>query len=315
MASMSLGPQGMSLIADAQKKSGGKKMSDEQVRRLSVDILEQDPTMDVPTLIRTMEQTTGVQGLTPEKALEYAINLQTGQFDPGKDVQKQVKASKTSKIDASKDKLNWGMFNPFGDPTKSGYSDEYNNLADKVNAQRSGWKWGDADARGVSDAFLDSVKDTGRAGGISQALATQDDNGLGTAEKVRVKTKDGPRVVSLEDAMRDFRDQIDRGTAVIAEGDKAGSTVAEATGLLGDKRVKVTSKKDKDLADKGESYSEWSKDQGSKGGKGSGSVTISPSPELMRYLRFSTSGGASLDPTTSLVPPAAYTTPDGRPGR
>jgi hypothetical protein len=288
-------------------------MSEEEMRRLSVDILEQDPTMDVPTLIRVMEQTTGVHGLEPRQALDYAIKLQTGQFDPGKKVKQQVARSKTSTIDASKDNLNWGMFNPFGDLKEAGYSDEYNSLADKVNAKRSGWKWGDRDARGVSDAYLDSVRDNGRVGGISQALATSDDNGLGMAKKVRVKVGGGTRVVSLEDAMRDFRDQIDRGTAVIAEGEAAGSTVAEATNLLGDKSVEVTSRKNKDLADKGESYRDWAKDQGGKGGKGGGSVTISPSPELMRYLRFSTSGGASLDPSSALIPPSPYTTADGRP--
>jgi hypothetical protein len=144
-------------------------------------------------------------------------------------------------------------------------------------------------------------------GGVSQILAQQDSE----VENVTVETADGERVVSLEDAMRYFRDQIDRGDIKVADGEHAGATLAEVAKTYGDTSVDVKSDEDKDLAKKGESVEDFM-DQRSKE-TGGGTVVITPSPWLMNLMRFSTTGNVSMSPEAMRVPPPADVLADGRP--
>lgn len=170
--------------------------------------------------------------------------------------------------------------------------------------------WG---AHGVNDsiksAYLSGVQKTGRAGGFSEQIATGQAHGKVT--KVKVKGAGGDRVVTLTDALRYYRDQVDRGDIEVVEGadEYKGQTLAQAMGGQVQGDIHVTSADDKKLAQQ-----HHGKDAGTYQAKGQqgGRILIQPTPELARYFKFTGQGSAFGDPNSPLSPPPSQTTPDAR---
>jgi hypothetical protein len=117
--------------------------------------------------------------------------------------------------------------------------------------------------KGVTKAYLDSVLATGEFGGIAGRIA--EDSALRSlVPKLKVKTPQGEKVVSLEEAMRSYRDQIQEGTAIVEGGSRTGETVSDV----------VTAA------------------TGGQVGGPRGSVTLGATPELRRLIRPVTTEGS-----------------------
>jgi hypothetical protein len=56
-------------------------------------------------------------------------------------------------------------------------------------------------------------------------------SGIGKTGVVQVNTAEGPQVVSVQEAAKNYRDQLANGTAVILSGENAGSTVGDVYGV------------------------------------------------------------------------------------
>lgn len=316
MSANSLGPQAMAIIAQHLKPGQSiKDLSQSERQSLDAEILSN--TSDVRGLMTNLGQV-GITASSPLNAVEQALAIQTGDLNPfrsAQEAQRKQQAAGQTHIDKSMATAggSWmdGVtgFLGFGAP-KEENSKSYVDLQKKVNDQHSMFAMPWSDDSQTANAFLSDVRKTHRVGGISQSLAETASNGTKLAKSIEVQTAGGKRVVSLQDAMKYFRDQIDAGTAKITEGSDAGETVAKAMDARGDSKLKVTSSKDKSLKDKGTVASEWEKKHSSTT---TGQVTITPSPELTRFFRFLPSGGASVDPAAGWVPPSPHVTANGRP--
>ena len=135
--------------------------------------------------------------------------------------------------------------------------------------------------------------------------------GVSESTKVMVMTKDGAKVVSFKEALRDFPDQIQAGTARFVGGlddEYVGKTTGDITGYKPDDSFKVNSRTksidygqtDEDFQAQQEADQEKkSKDEG--GSSTNTKVSISLSPEAQRLLRvvdqqtYSSSSAPSAD--------------------
>jgi hypothetical protein len=348
-AQIQLGERGMQIVAQHWEGRSGQGVNggftDVERQALTRDVLENVPHLDVPTLIQVMEQMTGVSGLDVNDAIGYVASLQTGEFDAVQAVEAERERGRTESIDPRR-----SQEDITADPYTGVWSEEYLDLEQEVNDTRSGWRWGDRDDRRVTDAYLQDVRRTGRRGGISEAIAT-DPSSRASIERVEVETSGGPRIVTLDEAMIHFRDQIDQGTAVVAEGASAGVTVSEVVGMVGDDTVtsggtntsvipEGYSQDDlpedatwaerfehlraaggsvsgtaniADTSQIGESPEEAAARRREEGGGGGGTVTISPTPELQRFFQFTGSGNVNVDPAAGWRPPPSHITPGARP--
>ncbi|THA72582.1 hypothetical protein E6R60_27010 [Streptomyces sp. A0642] len=124
--------------------------------------------------------------------------------------------------------------------------------------------------------------------------------------KVAITTKDGKRVVSLTEAIKNHRNELASGKAVVVEGDKAGKSVAE---ILGDDKVdplRDFSKEAKASGKVGESYEEWEKKHTTKDKKGREKLEIGLTAEARRLLTVLDSTGVNGSAATASPPLSPY---------
>jgi hypothetical protein len=150
------------------------------------------------------------------------------------------------------------------------------------------------------DAYIGYQKDTKSSNPAIEALITR--LGDNTDARIQVQTKQGPRVVTIDEAIKYYSDQISSGQAIVMNaGDESGKTVAESTGVrVGGFTPGAGGTKDSTTMDApaGQSIDDWRKanpGQSSISGNSSGTVTISPSPELRRLFAFTGTGGVNID--------------------
>ncbi|MFE0490207.1 hypothetical protein [Streptomyces griseoaurantiacus] len=124
--------------------------------------------------------------------------------------------------------------------------------------------------------------------------------------KVAVSTKDGKRVVSLEEAIKNHRNELASGKAVIVEGDKAGKSVEEILGKDKVDPLRDFSKEAKKKDSSGESYAKWEKDHTKKDKKGRDKLEITLSPQAQRLLSVMDSTGVSGSSATATPPLSPY---------
>lgn len=130
----------------------------------------------------------------------------------------------------------------------------------------------------------------------------------GTAQ-LRVKTPQGDRVVSMQDAIKYYSDQISTGSAVVVGGTQNGKTLGEATGTLiaGYQSPRPGGSAKNGPGNIGQSWADYQKANpsqqqgpaGSTGTQTNGTVTVSPSPMLMQMFNWSSSGGVNIMGSTA----------------
>lgn len=170
-------------------------------------------------------------------------------------------------------------------------------------------------------------------------------SGLGKNGMVEVQTADGPRVVSVDDATKHYRDQLVSGTAKIMSGERAGETVGDAYGFEMHSGYKSTisskatgksalGKHSKEIMEMGLTDSQIAQlaylrqrlhglmddkgilqaAQGMAHGS-SGSIMVTMQPELARFLGIQTTGSALVDAGAAANAPPAMSSSGSSTGR
>jgi hypothetical protein len=124
--------------------------------------------------------------------------------------------------------------------------------------------------------------------------------------KVAVTTKSGKRVVSLADAVKNHRNELASGKAVIVEGDQAGKSVADILGKSSVDPLRDFSKEAKASDKSGESYAKWEKGSGAKEKKARHDFQLSLTPEARRLLTVLDSTGVAGSSATATPPLSPY---------
>jgi hypothetical protein len=169
-----------------------------------------------------------------------------------------------------------------------------------------------ADVLGTSDEFGQAINNAYDRGAnsfgvrsfeipnvVKAMLQQQDELDIGPNSKVRVNTADGPRVVSLEQAMSQFSDQLANGSAVFMDGvadEFRGKSVAEMMALPSSvtQQAAPSSSAASDLGVSMEEWDEKHSPEGNKKGDGKGTnVTIDLKPEIKRWFSTYVDGVAS----------------------
>lgn len=143
------------------------------------------------------------------------------------------------------------------------------------------------------------------------------DLGTGAGTQIRVRTQSGDQVVSMADAIKYYSDQISNGSALVEGGPQNGKRLSEVTGVtvpgfVPGKNGQPNSSANKAIAGVGESWSQYQKDNpnqpgnaASQGAQKVGTVTVSPSAQLMQMFNWSSTGGVDISGSTAAgLPPA-----------
>lgn len=306
-AGRALRPAGQQIISQFVQQHGGnlKVIRPDDWRRVGEQIMQTgqfDPFM----AMRIASQMTGTQIEDPAEAAAVLAQQWAGATSLERGTKDAIRQSQSRKVDIRSD-------NAFT-PTKSAMAlgEELGLKDTEARNIVTDAQTGHADRRrtgggsGTSkQAYLQGVLKTGQRDPIVERMLTNMDKDW----KIQVRTNHGDRVVSGEEAVRHFRDQIQSGDARIVEGEGEGSTIADYFKMTPDKDTKVTSV-GKHSAKRGESVKEFEK--GREKGGGGGKVTIEPSPELRRWLRFNVSGNVDAAGYQG-VPPDAFLPPSNMP--
>jgi hypothetical protein len=124
--------------------------------------------------------------------------------------------------------------------------------------------------------------------------------------KVAVSTKSGKRVVSLAEAIKNHRNELASGKAVIVEGDQAGKSVAEILGKDKVDPLRDFSKESKAADTSGETYAKWEAAHTTRDKKGREKLEISLTAEARRLLTVLDSTGVSGSSATATPPQSPY---------
>ena len=129
---------------------------------------------------------------------------------------------------------------------------------------------------------------------VEELLRRTKDGSLSTGAKVLVKTKDGGRVVSLADAIKNFPDQLQNGSATLLD-DNLNQSVGDFLGLPAG-ITSGTAASASASSKAGISEDEWRKTQSKAAAKKSGQsagdtkVTIDLTDEVKRYFKVVSAG-------------------------
>jgi hypothetical protein len=167
-------------------------------------------------------------------------------------------------------------------------------------------------ARNSLGAYKDMMGATGKIDPAIEAAISKLGNS-GDA-RVQVQTKSGARVVTLAEAIAHYSDQLSSGNAVVMNaGDQSGLRISQVTGVTdqgfipGQNGSKdTTTSTDTSIGQSLSDYQKANPSTGSANGSSAptGTVNISPSPELMRLFNFTSSGNVNIQGAAAAgVPP------------
>lgn len=162
------------------------------------------------------------------------------------------------------------------------------------------------------DAYSGYQKSTKAANPAIEALLTQ--FGDNTDARVQVQTAQGARVVTVDEAIKNFSDQISTGKAIMMNaGDQSGRSLSEITGVTvgglkpGQNGVEDSTTKDPTVGQTVDQFKAQNK--GSGAGGQSSTVTVSLTPEVARLFNFSGSGVNVQGAAAAGRPPTPTTGP------
>lgn len=300
VAARLLGTMGVRMVRDAIARKGGA-LTPAEFEALARQYQREGGPFNALIGPQIVEQLTGRGGLTPATVIPALMTAlaggttmgsvsAAGRFDAEQQARGIVQGAPGALTAAQQEQTDrTAGIGPGGIGGGNVLTARFN---DTLNIGRSNAE----ERRRAQGIYREGVEKTGRGGGISAALVDQ----FQGDRRIRVRTANGDRLVTTDDALRYFRDQVDRGDAVIEEGADAGKTLAEAMGMSGDANIKVTSDKETRFGGKG---------RAADSGKGGNKVEITMSPELRRFFQANPIGGT--DPNANLQPPNSRSTPNG----
>lgn len=294
-----LRPLGERMVREAIALNNGQPLSPEQFEQLALRYMSTPGSADPIAAVQMVASRLKITNLTEMTVFPFLMQVLAGRSTQGSTNPAVIAAQREAELGmrqtAPGDEANVRRASDLAGGSGTQPSVMTNTFNDQLNWQRSN-RQEQAHAQRI---LAEQVRKTGRGGGVSSALV-KDFQG---DRRIRVKTVNGDRIVTTDDALRYYRDQVDAGTAVIESGPGAGKTVAEALNIAGDKNLKVTSEKATNLGTHGRAADEGSRNQGGK-------ITVTATPRLEQWLRFMDGG---QDPSAGNSPPGSRTTAAGLP--
>jgi hypothetical protein len=268
-------------------KAAGGKVDEQEATQLGQQMLQQFYANDPYALSAVVASLSGYSNLSsdPVKAATWLVQQYNGK---GALATAKADEKKTSKSNAVKGGLSSISY---PDQERSGgilgigghNSKAYDAYSDWVHEKGHGRLQDDP----VVDSLLDKIKGDDKT-------------------KVAVTTKSGKRVVSLADAVKNHRNELASGKAVIVEGDQAGKSVADILGKSSVDPLRDFSKEAKASDKSGESYAKWEKGSGAKEKKARHDFQLSLTPEARRLLTVLDSTGVAGSSATATPPLSPY---------
>ncbi|MFF7198184.1 hypothetical protein ACFZAM_31310 [Streptomyces sp. NPDC008079] len=120
--------------------------------------------------------------------------------------------------------------------------------------------------------------------------------------QVAVTTKSGKRVVSLADAIKNHRNELATGKAVIVSGDQAGKSVKDVVGADNVDPLRDYSKEAAATDNSGMAYDTWTKKNSTSAGK----LQIGLTPDARRLLTVLDNTGVAGSAATATPPQSPY---------
>lgn len=312
-----ISPTGMAIIQrglETAERDANGRLLDATVQNIANELLNTPgSTADVYAIISHLRSLGGYEGVDERTAMPFLVRIVAGEVSPSAEEERIEQAwqpraggemgfGDTQRISGS----TVGMTR--GQAARMEYESGIGRRVQKGGL--FGW-FDKGDSSRAIAAYLEDARRTDRYGGISEALVTTDSAYHG-AKRLKVQTKDGPRVVTIDEAMQHFRDQVDAGTAEIVEGDMAGQTVAEALKATPAADLEVTSTRKS--SDVGMSAEEWDREARKRAGTegGGGVMVLGLTDEAKRiFVPIYQTMGVSYD--ESLTPGDPYVTPNNLP--
>lgn len=147
-----------------------------------------------------------------------------------------------------------------------------------------------------SDYYNELTKGTGKSDPVIEKLISEYGNDPDI--RFKVKTKDGDKAVTFGEAIRYFSDQLSSGQASIVSSNKDLNN-RQVKDLAGSTGAQVTSDKNSwsgsDYSKVADEIGAGTADSGAKDNTGGGQIVVSATPELQKWLNFTTSGNVGLD--------------------
>lgn len=299
-----------------QKYGGPGSIDESKAQQISNEFLNKwqaQGQLDLNVISQQLSQLTSVE-LTPDTVMPWIVEQLAGNTEAShaktaaqQNSQAPVGRGKTGGAAKGKGGLAQGWDEKQGKKLVGGpswqHKLQYSNVGFLANEfQGLGLPFGQNPA---ANAYIKSVDKTGKRDPVLESLIQTVKN-PGDAH-VKVSTKGGERVLSFEDAMKQFPNEIASGKAVFVDGDYAGKNVQQITGDVDANRnvsgeLKKTTKS-------GEALKDWQKDHPGTAGGGAkqGRVTVDLTNEAKKLLQLlpNRNNGAANQATVPQNPNAA----------
>lgn len=276
-------------LADRLKKENGGSLSEDSYGEIGRQLLSTGGNS--PERVKAIAAAMGVQ-LTDAQVPEFIARLATG--DDALNAEKALGRNDLGKgfDDASASKIGADGISHSGLLPISNRRQNLD-LAKLLNIKSEDGKFSASGWQGktgkATDAYFDSLHQSGgkRYKSIEGLIK---DGGIGDDTRIRVKDKDGKdRDVTLEQAIKYHKDELEAGKVQITAGKDAGKTVGEVTGVYAKSEA---AKKDSNTK-----------------------VTVEAKGALKQFIDLQVSGGASVDAARRAGAPApAFTSSWSVPG-
>lgn len=272
---------------DAVGGADGLKNQPMLAEQIANDFLDNfGATMDQNAFANVMSNLSGTDfGGDPLLAAKFLVQ-QTGGNNIAAEAKKNqmqvgLTDSKGKMADGTKNAGVSSSLDKFDELTHTARSDSYIGRSYQSDAAKS-YKGG-AEKSGKRDPVIEAL------------LQNEDVEGVrGNKTKVEVQAKSGPRVMSLEDAIKEFPNQVAAGKVRIVDGDAKGKDISDLTGGKVDATRDWRSEVGKDTKT-GQSTKDFEAEQAKKDkGSGQGSVTrIELTPGAQKLVRIMDTGSGA----------------------
>lgn len=263
-------------------------VSQQAIPQIEQEFLNAHPEIDLNIIAQTLSgELTGVQ-LDNSNVMDWVIQQLAGNTAAAhgatqSNANKPVDRNNTAGARTGK----YGLYTPDkNDTPKSGQKGVEEGL--RFHGAGKDW-WGGASENKAGKIYVDQMKKSGKRDPVLEALLQNVDDPNKT--KVRVSTSKGDRIVSFEEAMRLFPNELASGKVQIVTGDQAGKSTSDIIGGNADPNRDTKGELTGDNQQKaGQSLSDYEKKHGKIKGSDDGlvkqRVTVDLTEEAKRLLQL-----------------------------
>jgi hypothetical protein len=288
---------------------GAGNLSESVVQQIAEEMLRTFYPNDSPAMAQVVAGLSGQSSLAsdPVKAAFWLVQQYNDKGAAATSKKMTAKEKSEQKKTSSENNVITGVGNTARVPANDrGPQAGKTLLGDKLDEERSGGFLGFGSH--ASDAVEAYNKWHDKNGGQEDPVVYHLLNAIkgDDKSKVAVTTKSGKRVVSLADAVKNHRNELASGKAVVVEGDKAGKTVEEILGKDKVDPLRDFSKEAKREDKSGQSYATWEKKHTKKDSKGREKLEVTLTADARRLLTLMDATGVSGSSATATPPLSPY---------